>query len=77
MNANRRKRDLDQMKPTRDIKSITSKKRSEGFQVQEVKTSNRSLQNTLKIDVKQSSNDEIGERKSDFKKFTKKLENPS
>ena len=65
------------MKPTRDIKSITSKKRSEGLYIQEVKTSNRSLQNTLKIDVKQSSNDETGERKSDFKKFTKKLENPS
>ena len=35
------------------------------------------MQNTLKIEVKQSSNDETGERKSDFKKFTKKLENPS
>ena len=49
----------------------------EGFLVQEVKTLNRSLQNILKTDVKQLSDDGIEERKSNFKKLTKRLENLS
>ena len=59
------------------MKNIELKKRSEGFLVQEVKTLNRSLQNILKTDVKQLSDDGIGERKSNFKKLTKRLENLS
>ena len=59
------------------MKNIELKKRSEGFLVQEVKTLNRSLQNILKTDVKQLSDDGIEERKSNFKKLTKRLENLS
>ena len=59
------------------MKNVELKKRSEGFLVQEVKTLNRSLQNILKTDVKQLSDDEIGERKINFKKLTKRLENLS
>ena len=57
------KRDMSERKLIPDTKSITSKKRSEEFLVQEVKTTMRNLQSALKTDVKQLSDDEVRERK--------------
>ena len=57
------KRDMSERKLIPDTKSIASKKRSEEFLVQEVKTTMRNLQNALKTDVKKLNNDEIREKK--------------
>ena len=46
------KGDMSERKLTPDTKSIDSKKRSEEFLVQEVKTTMRNLQSTLKTDVR-------------------------
>ena len=58
-----------------DTKSIGSKKRSEEFLVQEVKTTMRNLQSTLKTDVRQLSNDEVRERKIGLLKLIERTEN--
>ena len=57
------KRDMSERKLIPDTKSIASKKRSEEFLVQEVKTTMRNLQSALKTDVKKLNNDEIREKK--------------
>ena len=62
MKANMVKRDKIERKLIPDTKSIESKKRSEELLVQEVKTTMRNSQSTLKTDVKHLSNDEVKER---------------
>ena len=62
MKANMAKRDKIERKLIPDTKSIESKKRSEELLVQEVKTTMRNSQSTLKTDVKHLSNDEVKER---------------
>ena len=57
------KRDMSERKLIPDTKSIASKKRSEEFLVQEVKTTMRNLQSALKTDVKKLNNHEIREKK--------------
>ena len=57
------KRDMSERKLIPDTKSIVSKKRSEEFLVQEVKTTMRNLQSALKTDVKKLNSDEIREQK--------------
>ena len=52
MKVNIVKRDKSDRKLIPDTKSIESKKRSEEFLVQEVKTTMKNLQSTLKTDVK-------------------------
>ena len=71
------KRDKRVRKLIPDTKSITSNKRSEEFLVQEVKTTMRNLQSTLKTDVKHLSNDEVKERKSGLLKLIERTENLS
>ena len=71
------KRDMIERKLTPDTKSIASKKRSEEFLVQEVKTRMRNLQSTLKTDLKHLSNDEVRERKSGLLKLIERTENLS
>ena len=77
MKANMVKRDKRVRKLIPDTKSITSNKRSEEFLVQEVKTTMRNLQSTLKTDVKHLSNDEVKERKSGLLKLIERTENLS
>ena len=77
MKANMVKRDKRVRKLKPDTKSITSNKRSEEFLVQEVKTTMRNLQSTLKTDVKHLSNDEVKERKSGLLKLIERTENLS
>ena len=77
MKANMVKRDKRLRKLIPDTKSITSNKRSEEFLVQEVKTTMRNLQSTLKTDVKHLSNDEVKERKSGLLKLIERTENLS
>ena len=62
MKASMVKRDMGDRKIILDTKSIASKKRSGELLVQEVKTTMRNLQSTLKTNVKQLSNDEVRER---------------
>ena len=57
------KRDMSERKLIPDTKSIASKKRSQEFLVQEVKTTMRNLQSALKTDVKKLNNHEIREKK--------------
>ena len=57
------KRDMSERKLIPDTKGIASKKRSEEFLVQEVKTTMRNLQSTLKTDIKKLNNDEVREKK--------------
>ena len=71
------KRDKSERKLIPDTKSIASKKRSEESLVQEVKTTMRDLQSTLKTDVKHLSNDEVKERKSGLLKLIERTENLS
>ena len=77
MKANMVKRDKRVRKLIPDTKSITSNKRSEEFLVQEVKTTMRNLQSTLKTDVKHLSNDEVKERKIGLLKLIERTENLS
>ena len=77
MKANTVKRDRRVRKLIPDTKSITSNKRSEEFLVQEVKTTMRNLQSTLKTDAKHLSNDEVKERKSGLLKLIERTENLS
>ena len=77
MKANMVKRDKRVRKLIPDTESITSNKRSEEFLVQEVKTTMRNLQSTLKTDVKHLSNDEVKERKSGLLKLIERTENLS
>ena len=77
MKANIMKRDKSERKLIPDTKSITSKKRSEEFLVQEVKTTMRNLHSALKTDVKHLSDDEVKERKSGLIKLIKRTENLS
>ena len=60
-----------------DIKSIESKKRSEEFLAQELKTTMKNLQSTLKTDVKHLSDDDVKERKSGLLKLIVRTENLS
>ena len=76
MKANMVKRDMSKRKLIPHTKSIASK-RYEDFLVQEVKTTMRNLQGTLKTDVKQLSNDEVKERKSGLLKLNERTENLS
>ena len=71
------KRDMSERKLIPDTKSIPSKKRSEGFLVQEVKATMRNLQSTLKTDVKELSDDEVRERKSGLVELIERTENLS
>ena len=71
------KRDMSERKLIPDTKSIASKKRSEGFLVQEVKATMRNLQSTLKTDVKELSDDEVRERKSGLVELIERTENLS
>ena len=59
MKANMVRRDMSEGKLTPDTKSIASKKRSEEFLLQEVKTTMRNLHSTLKTDVKDLCDDEL------------------
>ena len=59
MKANMVKRDMSEGKLTRDTKNIASKKRSEEFLLQEVKTTMGNLSSTLKTDVKDLCDDEL------------------
>ena len=77
MKANMVKRDKRVRKLIPDTKSITSNKRSEEFLVQEVKTTMRNLQSTLKTDVKHLSDDEVKERKNGLPKLIKRTANLS
>ena len=77
MKASMVKRDKSERKLIPDTKSIASKKRSEESLVQEVKTTMRNLQSTLKTDVKHLSNDEVKERKSGLLKLIERTENLS
>ena len=77
MKANTVKRDKSERKLTPDTKSIASKKRSEEFLLQEVKTTMRNLQSTLKTDIKHLSDDEVKERKSGLLKLIERMENLS
>ena len=77
MKASMVKRDKSERKLIPDTKSIASKKRSEEFLVQEVKTKMRNLQSSLKTDVKHLSNDEVKERKSGLLKLIERTENLS
>ena len=58
MKANMVKRDMSERKLIPNTKSIASK-RSEDFLVQKVKAVVRKLQNALKTDIKQLSDDEV------------------
>ena len=77
MKANMVKRDKRVRKLIPDTKSITSNKRSEEFLVQEVKTTMRNLQSTLKTDVKHLNDDEVKERKIGLLKPIERTENLS
>ena len=57
------KRDLSERRLIPDTKSNASKKRSEEFLVQEVKTTMRNLQSPLKTDIKKLNNDEVRQKK--------------
>ena len=77
MKANIVKRDKSERKLIPDTKSIAAKKRSEEFLLQEVKTTMRNLQSTLKTDIKHLSDDEVKERKSGLLKLIEGMENLS
>ena len=77
MKENMAKRDKIERKLIPDTKSIESKKRSEKFLVQEVKTTMRNLQSTLKTDDKHLSNDEVKERESGLLRPIERTENLS
>ena len=68
MKANMVKRDKNDRKLIPDTKSTESKNRSEEFLVQEVKTTTKNLQSTLKTDVNHLKDDEFKERKKEFTK---------
>ena len=63
------KRDKSERKVIPDTKSIASKNRSEEFLVQEVKTTMRNLQSTLKSHAKHLRDDKVKERYSDLLKL--------
>ena len=75
--ANIMTRDKSERKLIPDTKSIASKKRSEEFLVQEVKTTMRNLHSALKTDVKHLSGDEVKERKKGLIKLIERTENLS
>ena len=75
--ANIVKRDKSERKLIPDTKSIAAKKRSEEFLLQEVKTTMRNLQSTLKTDIKHLSDDEVKERQSGLLKLIEGMENLS
>ena len=75
--ANMVKRDMSERKLIPDTKSIASKKRSEKFLIQDVKTTMRNLQSALKTDIKKLSDDEVREKKSGLLKLIGKTENLS
>ena len=77
MRASLVKRDKSERELMPDTNSIASKKRSEEFFVQEVKTTMRNLQSTLKTDVKHLSDDEVKERKNGLPKLIKRTANLS
>lgn len=52
-NESKHESDLNERKPMREIRSIASKTSSDGFFVQEVKSSITSLQSALKADIMQ------------------------
>lgn len=52
-NESKHEPDLNERKPMREISSIASKTSSDGFLVQEVKSSITSLQSALKADIMQ------------------------
>ena len=74
MKANMVKRDKSARKL---IPDIASKKRSEEFLVQEVKTTMQNLQSTLNTDAKHISDNEVKERKSGLLKLIERTENLS
>ena len=69
MKANMVKRDKSERKVIPDTKSIASKNRSEEFLVQEVKTTMRNLQSTLKSHAKHLRDDKVKERYSGLLKL--------
>ena len=69
MKANMVKRAKSERKLITDTKSIAWKKRSEDFFVQEVKTTMRNLQSTLKTHVKHLRDDKVKERYSGLLKL--------
>ena len=70
------KRDKNDRKLIPDTKSTESKKRSEEFLVQEVKTTTKNLQSTLKTDVNHLKDDEVKERKKEFTKAHSRSRKP-